>query len=98
MGLIKNDVEVKSSSPTSTDMEKDGLPFYTDEAPAVRGEVFVTGESLYARIQRFVNRFGVEPRGIERVPDDERTDANLMKMGTLVGSACPPASISKSGC
>lgn len=86
MGLLKDDVEVKSSSPTGSDMEKGGLPIYTDEAPAVAGEVFVTGETPYAKIQRFVSRFGVEPRGIERVPEDERTDATLMKMGTLVGS------------
>lgn len=79
----KHDYEVSSHSPTS-DPEKGGLPIYTTEAPAVPEAVFVTGDSLYAKIQRTVTKFGVEPRGIERVPEDERTDKNLMKVGTMV--------------
>ena len=86
MGSLKHDYDVKSHSPTGTDTEKGGLPGYdsTLEAPAVSGEVFITGDTLYARMQRAVSKFGVEPRGIERVPEDERTDTNLMKVGTLV--------------
>ena len=80
-----NDYEVQSHSPTGTDPEKGSAPMYADEAPAVPGEVFVTGHTPYARIQRAVAKFGVEPRGIERVPEDERTDTNLMKVGTMVG-------------
>ena len=89
MGLIKNEYDVQAHSPTGTDIEKGGPPTYTDEAPAVRGEVFVQGDTPYAKIQRFVTKFGVEPRGIERVPEDERTDQNLMKVGTMVGSTPP---------
>ena len=81
MGL-KNGYEVESHS---TDAEKGPLPVYTDEAPAVPGEVFITGDTLYARMQRAVSKFGVEPRGIERVPESERTDTNLRKIGTMVG-------------
>ena len=84
MGLLKNDYEVKSHSPNGTDTEKGGLPTYTTDAPAVAGEVFTTGDTTYAKIQRFATRFGVEPRGIERVPEDERTDTNLRKVGTMV--------------
>ena len=84
MGSYKSDYEVKSNSPTGTDSEKAGLPDYTTDAPAVAGEVFTTGDTPYAKIQRFVTRFGVEPRGIERVPEDERTDTNLVKVGTVV--------------
>ena len=86
MGSLKNDYDLKSHSPTGTDSEKGGIPGYTStiDAPAVSGEVFITGDTLYARIQRTVSRFGVEPRGIERVPEDERTDTNLMKVGTMV--------------
>ncbi len=80
----KNDYHVGDYSPTRTDAEK-GAPVYTDEAPAVAIETFLTGDSLYAKIQRAVFQFGVEPRGIERVPEDERTDTNLMKVGTMVG-------------
>jgi len=81
----KNDYEVSSYSHVGVDAEKGGLPIYTAEAPAVPGEVFITGDTPYAKIQRTVSKFGVEPRGIERVPEDERTDTNLMKVGTMVG-------------
>ena len=84
MGLTKSEYDVQAHSPTGTDPEKGSLPVYVDEAPAVAGEVFVQGESPYAKTQRFVARFGVEPRGIERVPEDERTDTNLVKVGTVV--------------
>ena len=81
----KQDFNVGSYSPNGTDPEK-GPPVYSDdEAPAVATEIFLTGDSLYAKIQRTVFQFGVEPRGIERVPEDERTDTNLMKVGTMVG-------------
>lgn len=85
----KGDYEVSSHSPTGMDAEKGGLPVYTTDAPAVAGEVFITGDSTYARIQRAVTKFGVEPRGIERVPEDERTDTNLTKVGTMVGFPQP---------
>ncbi|KAF6226319.1 hypothetical protein HO133_009185 [Letharia lupina] len=82
----KNDYHVGSYSPNGTDAEK-GPPIYTSEAPAVPTEIFLTGDSVYAKIQRAVFQFGVEPRGIERVPEDERTDTNLMKVGTMWFSA-----------
>lgn len=80
----KTNYDVGSYSPNGTDPEK-GPPVYTTEAPAVPTEIFLTGDSLYAKVQRTVFQFGVEPRGIERVPEDERTDTNLMKVGTMVG-------------
>lgn len=83
MGL-KEQYSIGTHSPTGTDTEKGGLPEYVGDAPAVAGEVFVSGDSLYAKVQRFVTQFGVEPRGIERVPEDERTDTNLVKVGTVV--------------
>ena len=82
----KDSYEVNDYSPNNGyGDEKGGAPAYVDVAPAVAGDVFVTGDSTYAKIQRFVSRFGVEPRGIERVPEDERTDKNLVKVGTMVG-------------
>lgn len=82
----KEDYSVTGQSANGSDPEKAGLPTYGDEAPAITGQSFVTGNSLYARTQRFAAKFGVEPRGIERVPEDERTDTNLVKVGTLVRS------------
>ncbi|KAL6240923.1 Purine-cytosine permease fcy21 [Rhinocladiella similis] len=54
-----------------------------DASGAVHGESFVTGNTLYARVQRLAGRFGVEQRGIERVPEDERTDKSTLKVGTM---------------
>lgn len=42
------------------------------------------GNSWPARLQRLAGRFGIEQRGIERVPEDERTDTSMGKIGTLV--------------
>jgi hypothetical protein len=44
---------------------------------AVPGESFEYGDSWYAKTMRFVGKFGVEQRGIERVPEDERTDTGF---------------------
>lgn len=53
-------------------------------AAAVPGNAFSEGNSLYAKIQRFAGRYNIEQRGIERVPEDERTDRHLMDVGTMV--------------
>jgi len=54
-----------------------------DETGAVPGESFVAGDSLYHRLQRFAGKMNMEQRGIERVPEDERTDTNTYKIGTM---------------
>ncbi|KIX08177.1 uncharacterized protein Z518_02833 [Rhinocladiella mackenziei CBS 650.93] len=54
-----------------------------DQSGAVHGELFVTGDTLYAKLQRLAGRFRIEQRGIERVPDDERTDKSTFKVGTM---------------
>ena len=56
---------------------------YTEEN-AVHQRDFIAGNGLYARIQRFAGKMGVEQRGIERVPADERTDTSLVRCGTMV--------------
>lgn len=61
-----------------------------DESGAVHGESFVAGNTLYAKLQRLAGRFGVEQRGIERVPEDERTDKTVIKLSTMVGILAPP--------
>ncbi|KAI1368312.1 purine-cytosine permease [Xylaria arbuscula] len=45
------------------------------------------GKSLYAKLQAFAGKYGVEQRGIERVPEDERTDSSMSQVGTLWLSA-----------
>jgi hypothetical protein len=55
-----------------------------DEAGAVPGETFETGNGTYAKIMRLAGKLGVEQRGIERVPEDERHDTSLLNVGTMV--------------
>jgi hypothetical protein len=55
------------------------------EAGEVREDPFYAGDTLYGKVQSFVGRYGVEQRGIERVPEDMRTDKNTWKVGTMVG-------------
>jgi hypothetical protein len=55
-----------------------------DDSGAVPGESFVMGDSMYHKLQRFAGKMGMEQRGIERVPENERTDKNTYKIGTMV--------------
>ncbi|KAF2481283.1 purine-cytosine permease [Neohortaea acidophila] len=60
------------------------------EDGAVPGETFVMGDSFRAKAMRFAGRFKIEQRGIERVPEDERTDTGfkgLLNAGTMWLSA-----------
>ena len=63
--------------------EKHRSSIVPDDTGAVPGEVLVAGNSPYAKLQRLATRFGVEARGIERVPEDERTDKSTLKVGTM---------------
>ena len=54
-----------------------------DESGAVHGESFTAGNSLYAKLQRQAGKLRLEQRGIERVPEDERTDKHTWKVGTM---------------
>lgn len=63
-------------------VEKAG-PVYSDNAGAVPAESFAYGNSTYAKLQRFAGKYKIEQRGIERVPEDERTDKSLVNVGTM---------------
>jgi hypothetical protein len=78
-----HDIEVEAKHHRYAD-QRMGAPVYADETGAVPGESFATGNTTYAKLQRFAGRLGVEQRGIERVPEDERTDTRLQKVGTMV--------------
>jgi hypothetical protein len=68
-----------------------GVPTYMKEDGGfVPGESFEIGDSLYAKLQRLAGRYGVEQRGIERVPDSEKTEGHtkgLLNVATMVN--CP---------
>jgi hypothetical protein len=73
------------------DVEKDAVRAgsITDETNAVPGESFEYGNGMYAKLQRLAGKFHVEQRGIERVPEYERTDTSLLNVGTMVRSLRP---------
>ncbi|KAL9532969.1 Purine-cytosine permease [Sphaerulina musiva] len=64
---------------------------YTDGVGgAVHGESFAYGNSWYAKMQRLAGKLNVEQRGIERVPENERTDDGfkaLLNVATMWLSA-----------
>lgn len=57
---------------------------YTSNENVVHKADFTVGNSWYAKCQRLAGKLGVEQRGIERVPEDERTDTTMSKVGTMV--------------
>ncbi|KIN01674.1 hypothetical protein OIDMADRAFT_196100 [Oidiodendron maius Zn] len=82
---VDYDVEAKAANPAFAH-ETDSAEYIGDEG-AIRGEALIIGDSYFARLQRFANRFGVEARGIERVPSDERSNAGMSQIGTMWLSA-----------
>jgi hypothetical protein len=84
----KTGYDVEYNAHPSTDEKQHRSVVAPDESGAVHGESFVAGDTLYAKLQRLAGRFGVEQRGIERVPEDERTDKTVIKLSTMVSSHC----------
>ena len=50
----------------------------------VVAEESLEGESLCARALRLAGKLRIEQRGIERVPENERTDASYWSIGSIV--------------
>jgi len=60
---------------------------YQEPDGAVPGESFEYGTGLRAKLMRFAGKLGIEQRGIERVPENERTDTGfraLLNVATMV--------------
>ena len=60
---------------------------YVGSDGAVPGESFEYGNGFYAKAQRLAGKLKIEQRGIERVPEDERTDTGfraLLNVSTMV--------------
>jgi hypothetical protein len=68
--LEKNPVESGVGSIPSSGED----PF---EENAVPGESFEYGDGYYAKMQRLAGKFNIEQRGIERVPEYERTETGI---------------------
>lgn len=84
MAITRHDMESGSLSGGEKHHEPVVSTGYAGDEGGVHGDQLAAGDSLYAKAQRFVGKFGVEERGIERVPNDERTDRNITKIGTMV--------------
>lgn len=61
------------------------------DSDLLRGEVvavpttsFEHGDSVYAKLQRLGGKMKVEQRGIERVPEDERSDSSYWSISSMV--------------
>lgn len=81
MGTVKPEGDVESGSPTSTRNTDVGEVV---SGNAVRNQDVVAGNSLLAKLQNFAAKYGMEQRGIEWVPDDEREDTSVFRMGMMV--------------
>ncbi|KAK5714656.1 Purine-cytosine permease fcy21 [Elasticomyces elasticus] len=63
---------------------------YIEPDGAVPGESFEYGTGMRAKLMRFAGKLGIEQRGIERVPENERTDTGfkaLLNVATMWCSA-----------
>ena len=86
-GDLEKGAAVSTSSPDSQSLTFDKRRPFTDDTGAVPGESFEVGNSIYARLQRLAGKLNIEQRGIERVPEDERTDTNILNVGSMVSSS-----------
>ncbi|EAW13866.1 cytosine permease [Aspergillus clavatus NRRL 1] len=59
------------------------VQFDSSSDDAAPGQTFTYGTSLYARLQRLAGKLNIEQRGIERVPDNERTDTSYLNIGSM---------------
>jgi hypothetical protein len=50
----------------------------------IRKYQFGDGDDLYAKLQRFAGSHGIEQRGIERVPSDERSMSGMLPVALMV--------------
>ena len=78
MNHHEKDLELNGEYPPNT-------AYPIDDGDAIRGETFETGTGMRAKLMRLAGKLGVEQRGIERVPEDERHDTSILNIGTMVG-------------
>ncbi|KAK0618020.1 purine-cytosine permease [Bombardia bombarda] len=85
MSTAKKDSDLESSRTEQHRVSDTGV-VYEDEN-AIHEKDFGAGDTLYAKLQRVAGKYGLEQRGIERVPIDERTDSSVSNVGTMWLSA-----------
>jgi hypothetical protein len=81
MDAIKTEADIECPSSTHT---WDTAVGEVVSGITVRDKDFGVGDSIYARLQRLAGKYGMEQRGIEQVPNDEREEASAFKIGAMV--------------
>jgi hypothetical protein len=77
-------VDIESDGKTSPPDEKAVSDIDIEEG-AVYTAQLAQGDAWTAKLQRVFGKYKIEQRGIERVPEDERTDTNgVVNVGTMV--------------
>ncbi|TQN74221.1 Purine-cytosine permease fcyB [Colletotrichum shisoi] len=86
MALFENKSDVSSNGgekKSGSDVEQG----FVGNDGAIHQADFATGTSTYAKLQKLAGKLGVEQRGIERVPEDERINDAVANVVTLWCSA-----------
>jgi hypothetical protein len=90
-GFLRNDVEKYAGEEEQQVEVMD--PLAKDPTEALpEEECFEKGDSLYAKLARMGTKMNIEVRGIERVPENERTDTSYWNIGSMVHPFLPPPS------
>ncbi|EFW98667.1 purine-cytosine permease [Grosmannia clavigera kw1407] len=82
--VFKKDEELSSSEKYGT---TDVAVGYMGDENAIHSDELTRGTGFVGRLKAIGAKLGVEQRGIERVPSDERTDTSMSSVGTLWLSA-----------
>ena len=86
MSSYSHDLEKNPAETGVGSIPSETRPYAGDDG-AVPGESFEYGNSFFAKVQRLAGKLKIEQRGIERVPEDERTDVGfkaLLNVSTMV--------------
>jgi len=80
----------KADETHAIDLERNSSADDNDNGHAVPGQSFGINSGFHATAQRLASKLKIEQRGIERVPEDERTDSGfkaLLNVATMWLSA-----------
>lgn len=89
-GTLGKDLEKQASDEMQQIEVMD--PIAREPTGAVPAEDLEKGDSMYARLARIGTKMKVEVRGIERVPENERTDTSYWNIGSMVHPFLPSLS------
>ena len=87
MDVYARDLEKHPAEAAVGNVSHEKRPSYVEvDTGAVPDDAFDYGTGVIAKTQRFAGKFKIEQRGIERVPENERTDDKhpYLNVGTMV--------------